>query len=239
MIIYNSYTKSWQDWSEFGSETISELPTKINEHCILLIHGYANGHDDVRSAYTEIYSHIKHIENIDVLGYRWKSRGKAFRYFTDLRTAKDSQKELLGLLYNLKNRGYKKISIMAHSMGAFLVIKAIQNTIPSGLIYRVALMAGDCLRLRFKENNSFGECSNKIDKLTSYYSPYDFVLRFPAIIARPGARIGAHKMPKKCPENYQSFDANLYSIVNIKHNSYKKSPALLVDAIEFLKGNDL
>lgn len=235
MLVYNDKSRLWEYWWEGGFHSTPIVGEQHHENCILYIHGYCNSKQEVKEDMLKIKSATENKINADLRGFYWNSRDKAFGYFTDLRTCKKTAPRLKKKIDELHEFGYRIVSVMAHSMGGFLVMKALQKEIQRICsIYRIALLGADAYRRRFKRDNTFGICSYKINALQSYYSKYDRVLGFPANLARPGQRIGKHDMPRRHPSNYIDQDANYYSDDKIRHNDYINQSQLIIDACNWL-----
>jgi esterase/lipase superfamily enzyme len=199
---------------------------KQNEHSMVFVHGFCNNPEEAISAYSKIEAEISHYYKgkipVDLYGFIWDSKDNPLAYYKDLRTAKQSTNELEHLNIEL-NKVYSSVNANAHSMGCFLLMKTLQCCSGTGFKWNnIYLLGGDCIRWRFRSRNSFGKCFYKVEKLISFYSKRDRVLRFVSKLTRPLQKIGNHRMPRRHPNNYFSIDAEDYNKgKKVRHNDYK------------------
>lgn len=198
-----------------------------NKNVLIFVHGYKNNEKEAIDAYLNIESNLLIEYNfnipVDLIGFIWDSKDRALAYFRDLKKAKQASSELRNLIIRLSEK-YTTVNVNCHSMGCFLVMKTLQlmEKENKGYMDSVYLLAGDCIRMRFRTSNSFGKCSSRVLRLVSFYSYYDRILKYVSKLARPFQKIGNHKMPIKHPVNYYSFDANMFSEKGkVRHNDYK------------------
>ncbi|HET9362596.1 MAG TPA: alpha/beta hydrolase [Vicinamibacterales bacterium] len=127
-------------------EEFPDLPDDENEHehhVTLFVHGFNNAWEDALRRYMQISSAILNKPKLGTcVLFTWPSDGQKVGYYPDRKDARESADELaevLALLYDyLAERqeaamrsGLKtckaKTSIIAHSMGAYVVQKAMQT----------------------------------------------------------------------------------------------------------------
>lgn len=205
-------------------------------HAIVLVHGFNTNQQRLRDAYHSIRNIIGDNWALGpnaVYGFSWPSQSGAapWHYWTAFNHSIASGEALRQMILDLKQYGYKRVSIVCHSMGSILVMNMLKS-IEAGLVYRVVIHGGDAAWQAFKTKNHFGAaCAAKINRLCSYYSKGDEILRFLAKFVRPVERIGERAMPLDSTANYYSKDAQELTTDNtdVNHSTYMSSIPILRD----------
>lgn len=219
----------WTNWGEVNGDPWH----RGSDDVIINIHGFNTEPSSAKKAFNLIHNHQASL--IDVRGFTWPSEGKPFRYYSDIFHARKSGPALRKLVLDLKERGYKRVSLKGYSMGGYLLIYALDKYFNPGEIHRVVLEGADVARFRFKRHKRWGLVWGKIDKLRSYYSKHDRVLDISHLV-RPYKRIGECKMPSMAPPIYNSVDANIFSNKKVRHKDYKYLGELQQDGAKFCSG---
>ncbi|NMM09580.1 MAG: alpha/beta fold hydrolase [Polaromonas sp.] len=186
------------------------------KHVSLFIHGYNNGWQDAARRYGSIATELFNKPNgLGIcISFDWPSYGSILGYYPDRDHAKDCSGDLssvLGEVYdwllikqkeaiqdpNLACRA--KVSVIAHSMGSYLLQKAASSTwtrknqpLLSSLINQALMVAADVDNDLFDVGSSDALDGNALSNLsyriTSLYSGRDAVLGASAGLKNFGAR---------------------------------------------------
>jgi esterase/lipase superfamily enzyme len=221
-----------------GEARFQQKVTLANEssHAIILVHGFNTNQQRLRDAYHSIRNILGDNWALGpnaIYGFSWPSQSGAspFHYWTAFNHSIASGEALRQMILDLKQYGYKRVSIVCHSMGSILVMNMLKS-IESGLVHRVVIHGGDAAWGAFKTKNHFGsQCAAKINRLYSYYSRGDEILRFVAKLVRPVERIGEREMPMHSPDSYKSIDAQGLTTdhADVNHSTYMSSIPILRD----------
>jgi len=211
---------------EIDNNGITKWGQKENDTANIIVHGYKTSYEKCSKTFVKLNEMWGDI-GADNYGFTWPSKNRLTGYIADFITVnKESQKMLMDAVRKLRQIGYEKINVVAHSIGCYLVINALANHSMAGEINTIVFQGADVCRGWFKANRKYGKAHNKIDNLYNYYSHYDRILRTVAKIIRPYLRIGRFPMPKKAPENYYSLDAAKIAGYKVRHTDYRKSQTI-------------
>lgn len=138
-----------------------------------------------------------------LLGYDWPSLAKPLKYGADRRTAKDIAPYLVkdGILPLLAQSPRPKLHLLAHSMGCYVVLKALAqfgNGAGSARWLDQVLFTSADVNHGIMERHAAGTLllKNRARRFTHYYNPLDEVLAVPGRIINGGtARSGRLGMP--------------------------------------------
>jgi len=98
---------------------------------ILFVHGYNNKEKDVLERAGQLSGYLERDQNFHgtTISFDWQSAGANSKYLYDLQSANFSRDALSRLLYFLAtNPQVRRINIVAHSMGNWLVMEALRQT---------------------------------------------------------------------------------------------------------------
>ena len=222
------------------------------KHVALFVHGYNNSVEDALRRYTQITDSL-FVENdlgICVL-FTWPSDGLRIGYYPDRKDARASADELaevLSLLYDYllarqrlaMTKGVKtcraKTSIIAHSMGSYVVQKAMSvlwtrtnQPLLVSLVNQFIMVAADVDNDLFKSGESVdgsdGDAiANLCYRITALYSGLDATLGLSSGFKHFGKRrLGRSGLDrnKPVPDNVWDLDCSTYiSEHENKHSSY-------------------
>lgn len=231
------------DWRDGGFSEIKHPPAKLMKFtrtALILVHGFASKLPKVVSAYTEMAKVQSRDGNggLDVYGFTWPSEGN-IRYFSDLLHVRKSKRALHQFIKSLRHKGYDRIAIQCHSMGSILVMEMLcEDYCKPGEIQEIIIHGGDASRKKFKKRRKYGKNSFKVDRLHSFWSKNDRVLRL-ARFLRPARRVGRHELPGRKPDNFISYNYSMDSHgVEIRHSSYRKSKEILNESVRLATGGE-
>ncbi|MCD6589078.1 MAG: alpha/beta hydrolase [Candidatus Fermentibacteraceae bacterium] len=127
--------------------SMSTLSTLLeNKHVILLIHGYNNTFEKICDAYLRITDQLvtNQIPHDQTVGYVWPGGTKKLSYWPAKKRARQLSKKLGELIADI-SLSASRVDIIAHSLGCFLTLKALQKigSIPVSSIYLMAAAVGN------------------------------------------------------------------------------------------------
>ncbi|WP_300058302.1 alpha/beta fold hydrolase [uncultured Roseobacter sp.] len=140
-----------------------------------------------------------------VIGYDWPSDGKVFSYDQDRNRVKDTAQFLVrdGILPLLALSPRPKINLIAHSMGAYVILRGFSNfddtAGPGASAWRaneIAFLSGDVAR-NWLGKGAWGALllSHRARRFTNYYSEGDRVLPISAFTDGFRKRVGRDGLP--------------------------------------------
>jgi esterase/lipase superfamily enzyme len=257
------------------AETFPELPEEENEqerHVTLFVHGFNNSFEDALGRYLQIHRAILSKPRLGTcVLFTWPSDGSTAGYFPDRKDARRSADDLaqvLEILYDyLAERqrvtmrtGLKsckaKTSIIAHSMGNYLVQKAMQTVwtrknqpMLLSLVNQLVMVAADV------DNDLFGagETVDKGDgdaianltyRVTALYTGLDATLGLSSGFKHFGKRrLGRSGLDRDFPLPDNVWDADCTEVLrkakakNI-HSAYFDVPTTQDLIVSVLRGVD-
>lgn len=261
------------------ASTFPRLPdngaNEDQKHVTLFVHGYNNTWRDAVSTYERLNRAL--FTGNDGLGlcvlFTWPSKGSPAAYLADRQEVEDSAGDLadvLTLLYdylqivevktaqNLANACYVKTSIIAHSMGNYLVQKAAQTVwtrknqpLLVSLLNQLLMLAADVDNDLFKSgeqvDKSDGDAlANLTYRITAFYTGLDQVLGASAGLKHFGKRrLGRSGLDRTVsePDNVWDIDCTPFFAndgrdgINI-HSAYFDDPEVLNLMRQVLRGVD-
>ena len=243
-------------------------------HVTFFVHGYNNGWQDAASRYQKICSDL--YRGADGLGlcisFDWPSCGSALGYLPDRAHARESANDLadvLSQLYdwllgkqqaaakNIKNACRAKVSMISHSMGNYVMQKALVSAwtrknqpLLASLINQLVMVAADVDNDLFESNSSDGTdggaVANLVYRITALYSGRDAVLGASAGLKHFGVRrLGRSGLAKRPPTDKDNvWDVDCSSFFPAKtggmdiHSAYFDTRATLALMRDILRGTD-
>ena len=232
------------DGREAQQKTLEDIPT--NKDLLLLIHGFNNDFDEVTAAYLGFDRRVRAIGfNGNVIGFTWPSYGEWFQYFGDVEQVEYASFGFLNFLLALRPLlGDKKFHVNTHSMGAYLLIRAlaaysvihaVAEPLPGRCVidemtFFAADVSNEILERGEDGNVAVGEAS----RLTSYFSYKDPTLSISQVVNRDG-RLGlaGAERPNRLPNN--AFQIDCSTLIE-SHSAYRSTPDVMEDLVNVLRG---
>ncbi|WP_187431261.1 hypothetical protein ROLI_027760 [Roseobacter fucihabitans] len=190
--------KDWLDCVDAEGDT---------DEVLIFVHGFNNDQFDVLSRFDKIKNGLK--QN----GYRgaciafdWPSGGNVFAYDSDKRNAKATARCLVqdAIIPLTERAPGRKINLLAHSMGAYLTLRAISDfddTATSGAgawsLNEIMFVSGDA-DARWFGRGAWASLllAHRSARFTNYFSQLDETLNLPAVIGNGlRKRVGRAGMP--------------------------------------------
>lgn len=213
------------------------------KHVCLFVHGYNNDWKDAVGRYHQIATEIIQPANLGVsVLFTWPSDGKKVGYYPDRRDARRSADDLSFVFNELykhlqekqreamddpRRECRAKISVLAHSMGAYVVQKALSHAwdnqnqpLLAALINQMLLISADVDNDLFvggeRIDRSDGDAmANLCYRITCLYTGRDPVLGVSAGLKHFGKRrLGRSGLEKRCeappccPDNVWDHDVS-------------------------------
>ncbi len=229
---------------EVEEKTLQDVPT--DKDALVLVHGFNNDFIRVTGAYLEFEKAAQKAGFAgSVVGFTWPSYGKWFQYFGDRAQVEYAAFGFLNFLLDYRPLlGARKCHLNAHSMGAYLVIRAlaayalidaIPESAPGGaLLGEITLFAADVDGNTLEKDQEGSHAAAEAARLTSYFSGHDQVLAI-ADVANAGPRLGlegaAH--PARMPKNACQIDC---TTLVFDHAGYRADPGVMQDLAAVLGG---
>lgn len=232
------------------------------KHIALFVHGYSNSWAEAVKSYRKIHSEIIEPADLGVtVLFTWPSNGRKTGYYPDRRDARRSADELsfvFSELYRhllfMQERAMEdtdlecraKVSVLAHSMGAFVVQKALAHAwvnqnqpLTASLINQLLLIAADVDSDLFSSgetvDGSDGDATaNLCYRITCLYTGRDPVLGLSAGLKHFGKRrLGRSGLRRNCgrevcwPDNVWDYDISKLIPEGVKkvHSAAFSEPA--------------
>jgi esterase/lipase superfamily enzyme len=233
------------DGKDAQEKTLEDIP--VDKDMLLLVHGFNNDFDQVTAAYLDFEKRIRAVGfKGNVMGFTWPSYGQWFQYFGDVEQVEYAAFGFLNFLLAFRPLlGDKKFHVNGHSMGTYLVIRAlaaysridaIEEPLPERFIldemtFFAADVSNDILDRGEDGNIAVGEAS----RLTSYFSHKDPVLSLSQVVNRDG-RLGLEgaERPSRLPRN--AFQIDCSTLIE-SHSAYRDTRDVMEDLAEVLSGS--
>lgn len=196
--------------------TLNQANNEQQRHVSFFIHGYNNGWDDAARRYQQLCADIySGVNNLGLcISFDWPSCGSVIDYLPDRVHARDCANDLANVFSQLydrlidkqqdaikdpKDACKAKISVIAHSMGNYVLQKAMaaawtrkNQPLLVSLINQLIMVAADVDNDLFETNASDGSdgdaLANLTYRITSLYSGRDAVLGASAGVKHFGTR---------------------------------------------------
>ncbi len=232
------------DGKDAIQKTLEDIPT--DKDILLLIHGFNNDFDEVTAAYLGFDKKVhKAGFKGNVMGFTWPSYGEWFQYFGDIEQVEYASFAFLNFLLAFRPMlGEQRFHVNTHSMGAYLLIRAlaaysridaIAEPLPGSLIldemtFFAADVSDEILETGEDGNLAVAEAS----RLTSYFSYKDPVLGISQVVNHDG-RLGlaGAERPSRLPKN--AFQVDCSTLIET-HSAYRDTPEVMEDLVQVLEG---
>jgi esterase/lipase superfamily enzyme len=233
------------DGKDAQQKTLDDIPTEKN--MLLLIHGFNNDFDEVTAAYLNFDRRIRSAGfDGNVIGFTWPSYGDWFQYFGDVEQVEYAAFGFLNFILAFRPLlGEKKFHVNTHSMGAYLLIRAlaaysridaIAEPLPGRFVvdemtFFAADVSNEILERGEDGNIAVGEAS----RLTSYFSYKDPILGISQVVNYDG-RLGLAgvERPSRLPKN--AFQIDCSTLIE-SHSAYRSTADVMEDLVEVLRGS--
>ncbi|WP_245479545.1 alpha/beta hydrolase, partial [Hansschlegelia zhihuaiae] len=219
-------------------------------HVLLFVHGFNNTYEDAVYRFAQI-AHDSGTDAVPIL-FTWPSRGSVFAYAYDRESTNYSRDALEEALQALaKEKSVEDVSVLAHSMGSFLVLESLrQMAIRDGRIApkirNVILAAPDVDVDVFKQQ--LGEMGDPAarPRFTVFTSTDDRALLVSSRIAGQVPRLGAID-PKAEPyasefgtQKIDAFDlTDLESADQLRHGRFTSSAVVKAIGGRLVEGQQI
>jgi len=231
--------KSWKSVSQASFQkllagaadkfpALTHAENEDQKHVTLFIHGYNNGWEDAARRYQKLCTDLYSGDNgLGIcISFDWPSLGSVLGYLPDRARARESADDLanvLSLIYEWllikqqmafdspKATCKAKISVISHSMGNYVLQKALQTAwtrknqpLLISLINQLLMVAADVDNDLFQPNGSDASdgiaVANLTYRITALYSGLDAVLGVSAGLKHFGTRrLGRSGLPVRPP----------------------------------------
>jgi esterase/lipase superfamily enzyme len=232
------------DGKDAVEKTLSEIPT--NKNTLLLIHGFNNDFDEVTAAYLGFEKKVRRAGfKGNVIGFTWPSYGEWFQYFGDIEQVEHASFGFLNFLLAFRPLlGEHKFHVNTHSMGAYLLIRALAAYsridaiaepspdvfIVDEMTFFAADVSNEILETGEDGNIAVGEAR----RLTSYFSYKDPVLSISQVVHHDGRLgLGGAERPGRLPKN--AFQIDCSTLIE-SHSAYRDTPEVMKDLAEVFDG---
>jgi esterase/lipase superfamily enzyme len=182
---------SYADWVALLKEQM-RAPRPVNDTdgwdsggALVFVHGFDNSFEDAVYRYAQVVWDLRY-KGLAIL-YSWSSKGEGFTdYGYDRESANSGREGFIQLLSKLQNElGIKKINVIAHSMGNFIVVDSLNNNSASSKplhLEQVIMAAPDVDRIVF--THAIPNLHKIVKGMTLYASAADKALRASASLAK-------------------------------------------------------
>lgn len=254
---------------------LDEADNEEQRHLSLFVHGYNNTWEDSAKRYASIQSNLYNgKKGLGVLVlYAWPSDGNVAGYLPDREDARDCAPDLADVLVMLSNEIQKvqralamastpadkrycraKVSVIAHSMGAFVMQKALaiasrklNNPQLITLIHQLALVAADVDNDLFQQSQAPTSdgilMTNLCYRIGALYSGLDQVLGASAGLKHFGTRrLGRSGLADRNTVIDNVFDLDVTALIETTpgstHSAVFNSPDAMALLRRILVGED-
>ncbi len=171
---------------------------KADRQLTLFVHGYNNSYPESIFRAAQL-SHDLIIPGI-TLAFSWPSRARFLNYLYDHDSALYSRDELVDVLKIMANSGATRINLVGHSMGAFLLMEALQQIEHREPGFTAKRLGGVFLISPDIDLGVFKKQIAHFDPLPVPFgivvSRKDAALRVSEVINGPSRRLGRHLNPE-------------------------------------------
>lgn len=267
-----NYDNEWQNISRSKFKKLLLIAVDTFPHIIdaaqnieqqnitFFIHGYNNTWQDAVKKYTSLCANLFNKTGIGIL-FNWSSNGTIVGYLADREDAELCSRDFADILcelydweINTDRFCHTKISIIAHSMGNYLLQKAMQTIwnrknqpLLMSLINQLIMVAADVDNDLFKSGENIDKSdgdamANLIYRITSLYSGLDTVLGMSAGLKHFGKRrLGRSGLDRTqpLPDNVWDIDCSQYFGNDFSiHSMYFEKKEVLAIIEQILRGID-
>jgi len=229
---------------EVQSRKLSDVP--VDKDILMLIHGFNNDFEDVTRAYLDFQRRIRRSGfRGNIMGFTWPSYGRWYRFIGDREQVEYATPAFINFITKFRPMlGQKALYVNTHSMGAYLLIRAlteysridaIPNARPGGELFdEVSFFAADVSDDILHPGEDGYDAVNETRRLTSYFSNRDPVLALSLIVNRDD-RLGLNgaERPRRLPKD--AFQLNCQTVIDT-HSGYRKEARVMKDLVAVLNG---
>ena len=232
------------DGKDAVQKSLEDIPT--NKDMLLLIHGFNNDFDEVTAAYLDFDKKVHRAGfKGNVMGFTWPSYGQWFQYFGDIEQVEFASFGFLNFLLDFRPLlGEQKFHLNTHSLGAYLVIRAlaaysridaIAEPVPDSFIVdEMTFFASDVSNEILETGEDGNIAVGETRRLTSYFSSKDPVLGISQVVNGDGRLgLGGAERPSRLPRN--AFQIDCSTLIE-SHSAYRDTPEVMDDLVEVLDG---
>ena len=228
--------KKASEGKEAKEKVLEDIPT--GQPTLFLIHGFNNEFEDVTKAYLDFEKRIRQAGfQGNVIGFTWPSFGQWYMYYGDKEQVEYAAPALVKFLQKFLPRlGQNALQVNTHSMGAYLLFRALKSYPGNGVIIGdVTCFAADVSNDVLEKGKIGNRAARKIKRLTSYFNRHDPVLGASAF-ANVDGRLGLNgaDQPDLLPGN--AFQADCSTVIE-GHSDYRKNADVMQDLAAVLDGN--
>ena len=228
--------KKASEGKEAKEKVLEDIPT--GQPTLFLIHGFNNEFEDVTKAYLDFEKRIRQAGfQGNVIGFTWPSFGQWYMYYGDKEQVEYAAPALVKFLQKFLPRlGQNALQVNTHSMGAYLLFRALKSYPGNGVIIGdVTCFAADVSNDVLEKGKIGNRAARKIKRLTSYFNRHDPVLGASAF-ANVDGRLGLNgaDQPDLLPSN--AFQADCSTVIE-GHSDYRKNADVMQDLAAVLDGN--
>jgi esterase/lipase superfamily enzyme len=169
--------KKTSEGKEAKEMALEDIPT--DKATLLLIHGFNNDFKNVTKAYLDFEKRIRQAGfQGNVIGFTWPSYGQWFQYFGDKEQVEYAAPALVKFLQKFLPRlGQNALHVNTHSMGAYLLFRALASHSGSGaIIDGTTCFAADVSNDVLEKGEIGYRAARRVNRLTSYFNRHDPVL---------------------------------------------------------------
>ena len=228
--------KKASEGKEAKEKVLEDIPT--GQPTLFLIHGFNHEFEDVTKAYLDFEKRIRQAGfQGNVIGFTWPSFGQWYMYYGDKEQVEYAAPALVKFLQKFLPRlGQNALQVNTHSMGAYLLFRALKSYPGNGVIIGdVTCFAADVSNDVLEKGKIGNRAARKIKRLTSYFNRHDPVLGASAF-ANVDGRLGLNgaDQPDLLPSN--AFQADCSTVIE-GHSDYRKNADVMQDLAAVLDGN--
>ena len=228
--------KKASEGKEAKEKALEDIPA--GRPILFLIHGFNNEFKDVTKAYLDFEKRIRQAGfQGNVVGFTWPSYGQWFQYFGDKEQVEFAAPALVKFLQKfLPCLGQNALHVNTHSMGAYLLFRALASYPGNGVIIDdMTCFAADVTNDVLEKREIGYRAARRVNRLTSYFNRHDPVLGASAF-ANVDGRLGMNGAdePDLLPDN--AFQVDCSTVVE-GHSDYRKSTDVMHDLAAILKGD--
>ena len=241
------------------------------KHVSVFIHGYNNRWDEAAKRYQSIVQRIFEEEDLGLcILYTWPSNGKPYEYLPDRQEADRCAGQLSEVLNELYDWALEKqvdaatdpadacrakISILAHSMGNYVLQKAMQYTWTRKNMPLLVSLVTQLLMIAADVDNDLFQCGEVVDqsdgdaianlcyRVTALYTGRDEVLGMSAGLKQFGKRrLGRSGLDTGVPAPDNVWDVDCTGLIppnaSSDHSAYFDSQKTIALIKQVLRGVD-
>jgi len=228
--------KKASEGKEAKEKVLEDIPT--GQPTLFLIHGFNNEFEDVTKAYLDFEKRIRQAGfQGNVIGFTWPSFGQWYMYYGDKEQVEYAAPALVKFLQKFLPRlGQNALHVNTHSMGAYLLFRALASYPGNGVIIDdMTCFAADVTNDVLEKREIGYRAARRVNRLTSYFNRHDPVLGASAF-ANVDGRLGMNGAdePDLLPDN--AFQVDCSTVVE-GHSDYRKSTDVMHDLAAILKGD--